>query len=109
MSLKISPFNFVTRLRKSTCTNLKFVNNCRKQGRFNDVIIKSNDTSIPANRIVLSCFYSFFDEHFATETNNQINKSVVDIPDVNGKSLKLLIQYIYTGQVSINSDIFLIF
>ena len=104
MSLKISPFNSVTRLRKSTCTNLKFANNCRNQIRFNDVTIQSADTSIPANRMVLSCFCSFFDEYFATETNNQINNLVVDIPDVEGKLLELLIQYIYTGQICINSD-----
>ena len=104
MSLKISPFNSVTRLRKSTCTNLKFANNCRNQGRFNDVTIQSNDTSIPANRMVLSCFCSFFDELFATETNNQVNNLVVDIPDIDGKLLELLIQYIYTGQICINSD-----
>ena len=104
MSLRISPFNSVTRVRKSTCTNLKFANNCRNQGRFNDVTIQSADTSIPANRMVLSFFCSFFDEYFATETNNQINNSVVDIPNVEGKLLELLIQYIYTGQICINSD-----
>ena len=99
MSLKISPFNSVTCLRNSTCANLKFANNCRNQGRFNDVTIQSADTSIPANRMVLSCFCSFFDEYFTTETNNQINNSVVDIPDVEEKLLELLIQYIYTGQI----------
>ena len=104
MSLKISPFNSVTRVRKSTCTNLKFANNCRNQGRFNDVTIQSADTSIPANRMVLSCFCSFFDELFATETNNQVNNLVVDIPNVEGKLLEVLIQYIYTGQICIDSD-----
>ena len=104
MSLKISPFNSVTRVRKSICTNLKFANNCRNQGRFNDVTIQSADTSIPANRMVLSCFCSFFDELFATETNNQVNNLVVDIPDVEGKLLEVLIQYIYTGQICIDSD-----
>ena len=104
MSLKISPFNPVTRLRKSTCTNLNFANNCRNQERFNDVTIQSADTSIPANRMVLSCFCSYFDDLFSTETNNQINNSVVDIPDVEEKLLKLFIQYIYTGQICINSD-----
>ena len=104
MSLKISPFNSVTRLRNSTCTNLKFANNCRNQERFNDVTTQSADTSIPANRMVLSCFCSYFDDLFSTETNNQINNLVVDIPDVEGKLLEVLFQYIYTGQICINSD-----
>ena len=106
MSLKISPFNSVTRLRNSISTNLKYANNCRKQGLFNDVTIQSADTSIPANRMVLSSFCLYFDEYFATETNNQVNtcNSIVDIPDVEGKLLELLIQYIYSGRICIDSD-----
>ena len=60
--------------------------------------------SIPANRMVLSCFCLFFNELFATETNNQINNSIVDIPDVDEKLLKLPIQYIYTGRICLDSD-----
>ena len=54
--------------------------------------------------MVLSCYCSYFDQIFASETNNQVNNSVVDISDVDGKSLELLIQYIYTGQICIDSD-----
>ena len=104
MSLKIFPFKSVTCLRKSTSVLLQYANNCRNQGRFNDVTIQSNNTSIPANRMVLSCYCSFFDDLFATETNNQVNNSIVDIRDVHENLLELLIQYIYTGQICINSE-----
>ena len=104
MTLYLSSLQSVTRQRKSTSCLLQYANNNRNQVRFNDITIQSADTSIPANRMVLSCYCSFFDHIFATETNNQVNDIVVDIPDVDGKSLKLLIQYIYTGQICIDSD-----
>ena len=104
MSLNLSYFQTVTRQRKSTSCLLQYANNNRNQGRFNDVIIQSADTSIPANRMVLSCYCSFFDQIFAKETNNQVNDSVVDIPDIDGKSLELLVQYIYTGQICMEID-----
>ena len=104
MKLYLSSLQTVTRQRKSTSCLLQYANNNRNQRRFNDVTIQSADTSIPANRMVLSCYCSFFDEIFESKTNNQVNDSVVDIPDVDGKSLKLLIQYIYTSQICIDSD-----
>ena len=54
--------------------------------------------------MVLSCYCLFFHCIFATETNNQVNNSIVDIPDVDENSLKLLIQYIYTNQICIDND-----
>ena len=104
MSLNLTSLQTVTRRRKPTSCLLQYANNNRKQGRFNDVTIQSADTSIPANRMVLSCYCSFFEQIFASETNNEVNDSVVDILDFDGKSLKLLIQYIYSGQICIDSE-----
>ena len=104
MSLNVTALQTVTRQRKSTSCLLQYANNNRKQGRFNDVTIQSNDTRIPANQMVLSCYCSFFDQIFDSKTNNQIKDSIVHIPDVDGKFLELLIQYIYTGQICIDSD-----
>ena len=103
MSLNFTSLQTVTRQRKSTSCLLQYANNNRSQGCFNDVTIQSNDTRIPANRMVLSCYCSFFDQIFASETNNQVNNSFVDISDVNGKFLKRLTQYTYTGQICIDS------
>ena len=104
MTLNLSFLQSVTRQRKSTSCLLQYANNNRNQGRFNDVTIQSADTNISANRMVLSCYCSFFDQHFASETSNQVNNSIIDIPDVDGKLLELLIQYIYTGQICIDSE-----
>ena len=104
MSLSISQLQAVTYQRKSTSSLLQYADNNRNQGRFNDVTIRSADTSIPANRMVLSCYCLFFDKIFASKTNDQVNDLVVDVPDVDGKSLELLIQYFYTGQICIDSD-----
>ena len=103
MSLNLSPLA-VTYRRISTSCLLQYANNNKNQGRFNNVTIQSANTSIPANRMVLSCYCSFFDKMFASKTNNQVNNSVVDIPDVNGKLLELLIGYIYTGQIRIDNN-----
>ena len=104
MSLNFTPLKIVTCQRKSTSCLLQYANNNRSQGRFNDVTIQSNDIRIPANQMVLSCYCSFFNQIFASEMNNQVNDSIVDIRDVDGKSLKVLIEYIYTGQICIDSD-----
>ena len=104
MSLNLTSLQTVTRHRKSTSCLLQYANNNRNQGRFNDVTIQSNDISIPANRMILSCYCSFFEHIFASETNNQVNDLIVHIPDVDGKFLELFIQYIYTGQICIDSD-----
>ena len=104
MSLNLTSLQTVTCQRVSTTCLLQYANDNRNHGRFNDVTIRSNGISIAANRMVLSCYCSFFDQILASETNNQINDSIVDIPNVDGKLLELLIQYIYTGQICIDSD-----
>ena len=104
MSLNLSLLQTVAYERKSTSCLLQYANNNRNQERFNDVSIQSADTSIPANRMVLSCYCSFFEHIFSTGINNQVNDSNVEIPDIYEKSLKVLIEYIYTGQIYIDSD-----
>ena len=104
MSLNFTALQTFTGQRKSTSCLLQYANNNRKQGRFNDVTIQSNDTRIPANQMVLCCYCSFFDQIFESKTNNQVKDSIVHIPDVDRKLLELLIQYIYTGQICIDSD-----
>ena len=65
MSLKLFSLQAVSRLRKSTSCLLQYANNNENQGRSNDVTIQSIDASIPANRMVLSCYGSFFEHIFA--------------------------------------------
>ena len=103
MSLNLYPLQTVTRQRKSTSSLLQYANKNRNQGRFNNVIIRSNGTSIPANQMVLSCYCSFFEQIFALETK-QVNDVIVEIPEIDQKLLELLIQYIYTGQICIDSN-----
>ena len=65
MSLKLFPLQTVTCQRKSTSSLLQYANSNRNQARFNDVTIQSNDANIPANRMVLCCYCSFFEHIFA--------------------------------------------
>ena len=72
MSLNIFPLQSVTRRCKLRPSLLQYAYKNRNQGHFNDITIQSNDISISANRMVLSCYCSFFEQIFTTK---QIIKS----------------------------------
>lgn len=104
MSLNISPPATVTRHREKTSSLLEYAKNTRHQGRFNDVTIRAGDKSIKANRMVVSCYCPYFDQIFASEAFDQITDLVYEVNEVDGESLELLIQFIYTGHLCIDSD-----
>lgn len=101
MSLNISPLKTVSVRRTSEPSLLQFANNTRTQGRFNDVLIQCDTTNIKANRMVLSCFSSYFNNIFEQQKKND---STVTIEDIDGEILDCLIQYIYTGILNLNSE-----
>ena len=78
MSLNIKPVKILTFLCKSTSCLLQYANNNRNQSRFNDVTIQSNDTSTAANQMVLSCYCSFFEQMFTSETK-KVNDLVYNL------------------------------
>ena len=78
----------VTRQRKSTSCLLQYAINNRKQGRFNDVTLQSNDTRIPANRMILFCYCLFL---IKSLNQKQIIKSMkVELHEVNKFCFKFL-------------------
>ena len=94
----------IIRHRNSTTCLLTYANQNRNQDCFNDVIIKTdNNQKIPANRMVLSCYSTFFEKMFKSKMKEQYQHSVY-VKGIEEKSLKPLIDYIYSGQITINSD-----
>lgn len=54
--------------------------------------------------MVLSSYFSYFDQLIQSHTTDQIMNSDIDLHEVDGNLLELIIQFIYTGQICIDSD-----
>ena len=92
----------VTRYRnEDVSVLLRYANNKRHAGFFNDVTVRAGTESIPANRMVLSCYSKFFETMFLTNFKEQY-QDCVEIHQFDGKSVKMIIQYIYTGFIALD-------
>ena len=104
MSLFSTHEDHVTRYRdENAVTLLQYANKKRVAGLFNDVFIQAGTESIPANKMVLSCYSKFFEAMFLVEFKEKY-QDCVEIKQCDGKSVKTIIQYIYTGCVNIYED-----
>ena len=94
----------VTRQRhENNAKLLQYANTKRIQGEFNDVTIQAGGQSISANRMVLSCYSKFFESMFSSSLSERYQDTVV-IEEFDGESIKILIEFIYTGTIDINID-----
>uniref|UniRef100_F6SR61 BTB domain-containing protein n=1 Tax=Ciona intestinalis TaxID=7719 RepID=F6SR61_CIOIN len=82
---------------------LQFINTSREDGHFNDVMICVDGKNIPASKMVLSCFSKYFHKMFTTEMKEKY-KDCVEVNGVDVKSMNDLVQFMYTGEISINMD-----
>ena len=82
---------------------LEYANNKRVAGLFNDVTVQAGSESIPANKMVLSCYCKFFETMFLSEFKEQYQDRV-EVNQFDGKAVKAIVQYIYTGCIDIDSD-----
>ena len=81
---------------------LKYANENRLLGFFNDVTIKVENKIFPANRMVLSCYSKFFEKTFQVEMKEKYENSVT-IPNISTKSTQIIIKFIYTGEIAIDN------
>jgi len=103
MSLKISIEEYLY-CNQHPCESLwKYVNKNRNEGYFNDVNIKVADECFPANRMVLSCVSRVFERMFKVEMQDPYEKTV-EVKEVDKKSMEILIDYIYNGQIFLNKE-----
>ncbi|XP_078490705.1 kelch-like protein 12 [Ciona intestinalis] len=82
---------------------LRFANESRKDGRFNDIIIRIGKKNIPANKMVLSCYSKYFNIMFNTEMEEKY-KDVVELQAVDAESVEKLVDFMYTGKININTN-----
>ena len=103
MSLIQIEQNRVKRYRDESAPTLtQYANNKRLAGHFNDVTVQAGNESIPANRMVLSCYSEFFETMFLTEFREQYQNRVEIRQD--GKAVRTIINYMYTGCIDIDND-----
>ena len=95
--------NSVTRQRLANASLLDYANKNRDEGFFSDVTIVAGNESIPANRLVLSCNSPYFETMFKSSMRERY-ENTVEIQAVDGKSMKALIDFIYTGSVTIETE-----
>lgn len=81
---------------------VQFADQNRKEGFFNDAKIKAGTAVFPANRLVLSCFSPFFEKMFKC-MKDYSNRTVV-IQGVDEDTFKNIIEFIYTGKITINHE-----
>ena len=82
---------------------LQYANTKRNDGDFNDVTIRAGAESISANRMVLACYSKFFESMFRSQLRERY-QNAVEINEFDGKAVKSVIEYIYTGKIDINQD-----
>ena len=82
---------------------LKYANENRLLGFFNDVIIKVENKTFAANRMVLSCYSKFFEKTFQVEMKEKYENSVT-IHNISTKSMQTIIDFIYTGKIVIDNE-----
>ena len=87
----------VTRRRVTNANLLEYASKNRHQGFFNDVTIFVGNEMIPANRLVLSYHSKYFEGMFRLT-----HQKVIEIEAVDGTTMKALIDFIYTGSITID-------
>ena len=95
--------NSVTRQRAMNKSVLEYAKINRDEGCFNDVTITAESESIPANRLILSCYSIYFEKMFKSNMRERY-EHVIKIQTIEGQSLKTLIDYIYSGTIDISND-----
>jgi len=82
---------------------LPFANQSRKDDFLTDVTIKVENLLIRAHRLVLACYSGFFRTMFDVNMKERY-KDVIEIKGFNGHLIEELIEFMYTGIMSVDND-----
>ena len=96
--------NSVTRQRVANISLLEYAHKNRDEGFFSDVTIVAGNERIPANRLVLSCHSPYFEGLFKFQEKNYKMENIIEIETVDGQALKALIDFSYTGSITISEQ-----
>ena len=98
----VVPMQSITRHRNEGYLQ-EYAEQSRKAEQFNDVYIKAGNNSFPAHRLVLACYSRFFERLFQTPMKEQY-EGTVNLDELDGEAVRLLIEYMYVGSITINQD-----
>ena len=88
---------------KKTNEVLAYADECRQNRSNTDVCVKAGEKSFYAHRLILSCYSLYFRGMFQSEMKEKF-ADAVEIEGVDETSLESLIEFIYSGKVSINKE-----
>uniref|UniRef100_H2Y179 Zinc finger protein n=1 Tax=Ciona intestinalis TaxID=7719 RepID=H2Y179_CIOIN len=74
----------------------------RKSGMFCDILVRTNDQTFHAHRSLLAACSLYFRSNLPTDPNNQVYEVV--LPQVTSVGFDVLLNYMYTGILGINSE-----
>uniref|UniRef100_A0AAQ5ZQW1 BTB domain-containing protein n=2 Tax=Amphiprion ocellaris TaxID=80972 RepID=A0AAQ5ZQW1_AMPOC len=80
------------------------MNDLRKEGALCDVTLVVQGKPFPAHRVVLAAASHFFRVMFTTRMMESVS-SEVELRSADPDAVELLLEYIYTSQISVNSSI----
>ena len=106
MAFQLMVKKSVTYERNEPPKLLEYANLTRDEGTFNDFTIKVENLEISVHRIVLACCSNFFANMFKTNMKEKY-QGFIEIQGFDGKIIKDLIEFIYTGKIVIDDENFL--
>ena len=81
----------------------QYANVKRTDEKFNDVTTQVGAEIISANRMVLSCYSKFFETELLP-TDREQNTLILNKDDLDGKTVRHIIECIYSGPIDKNMD-----
>ena len=103
MSSSIMVHTDVTLFRETTVDLMDYAKAHRDEGIFNDITLQVDNLSIGANRLVLACCSTYFETMFKSKFKERYEPNI-SIVGVDGKTATTLVDYIYTGKITIAND-----
>ena len=101
--MSVSQISAVYKSNENSKKLLQYANEQRQEGLYNDVTIKAGKQVMRANRMILSCYSKVFEKMFRSQMKEQY-QDAIEIKDFDGEAIKLLIDFIYKREISINQD-----
>ena len=80
---------------------LDYANENRKSGLFNDINIQVGNERFPCNKMVLSCYSTYFQTMFRTEMQERY-QDTIELQGFDGKYMKMLIDYMYGETIAVD-------
>ena len=101
--MSVSQTNVVYESKENPQKLLQYANEQRQEELYNDVTIKAGSQVMRANCMILSCYSKVFEKMFRSQMKEQY-QDAIEIKDFDGEAIKLLIDFIYKREISIDQD-----